>query len=293
MIKKIWRQLKARFRKERPLSQQQLKKMRVGEFDIYANETHLLATYIQKFPSYSQNMHRIASVIAKFSNHEGAIIDIGANIGDSVALIRSAGVKNPIHCVEGEQTYFGILKKNQPFFDNVFLHQTFLGEQTEALKGTLASEGGTAGFGTSGNETIDTITLDDFVKNNNINDLRLLKIDTDGYDLKIIRGGLTSIAQQKPVIFLEYDPYFLTKNQDDGVSTLQTLAEIGYEKTLFYDNYGRLIVAIDLSNQLMVKQLHNYVDNRQGAFAYYDICFFHKDDAKMADDFIESEMKIK
>ncbi len=41
---------------------------------------------------------------------------------------------------------------------------------------------------------------------------KMVKIDTDGYDLIILRGGLKYLETSKPVLFFEYDPYFLQQH---------------------------------------------------------------------------------
>ncbi len=39
-------------------------------------------------------------------------IDIGANVGDTVVLLRALGAGSPILCIEGDDRFFAILSKN-------------------------------------------------------------------------------------------------------------------------------------------------------------------------------------
>ena len=41
-----------------------------------------------------------------------------------------------------------------------------------------------------------------------------------------------------------------------------------------------------------IKQLYAYISKREGAFEYYDLCIFHKNDAGLLRDVINSEMQF-
>ena len=46
-------------------------------------------------------------------------------------------------------------------------------------------------------------TLDNFVLKRKVKKIDLIKIDTDGYELKVIQGGLESLANFSPLIIIE------------------------------------------------------------------------------------------
>jgi hypothetical protein len=46
-------------------------------------------------------------------------------------------------------------------------------------------------------------TLDNFVLKRKVKRIDLIKIDTDGYELKVIKGGLDSLANFFPLIIIE------------------------------------------------------------------------------------------
>src|ERR1700743_1015316 len=74
--------------------------------------SHNLPLYRKHNADYSSNLGRIALQIANF--HPGAsAIDIGANIGDSVAIIRGQ-CSMPVLCIEGDPEFLRILRSNQP-----------------------------------------------------------------------------------------------------------------------------------------------------------------------------------
>ena len=44
------------------------------------------------------------------------------------------------------------------------------------------------------------------VKANKINKVSLIKVDTDGYDFKVLKGAMETIKKFKPLITIEVDP---------------------------------------------------------------------------------------
>jgi len=51
---------------------------------------------------------------------------------------------------------------------------------------------------------VECITIDDFVKNQNLSYVSAIKIDTEGSELEIIKGGEKTLREFKPIILLEY-----------------------------------------------------------------------------------------
>lgn len=262
-------------------------------FNILINGKHQLPRYLEIFPDYGLNLKRLALYIATKKYKELILIDIGANIGDSVALIKSA-VDIPIVCIEGNSFYFRLLKENVKQFENISTYQFFLGEKDLSINLSENIENGTLSLSKIPSQTennVNLIKLDSFMNlNPEYKKSKLMKIDTDGYDTKIIRGGLNYIKETKPILFFEYDRVFLDKNNENGVETLELLESIGYKKIIFYDNYGRFILSTDISNKLQILQLDNYIASSKGGFEYYDLCLFHDEDEDIAINFINSEM---
>ncbi len=76
---------------------------------------------------------------------------------------------------------------------------------------------------------IDIFSLDDFCR---ISGFRpnLIKIDVEGYQAKIIPGSLSTLAQSKPIILLEFDdPKTLAPFQITNQDICKPLFELGYQ----------------------------------------------------------------
>ena len=267
--------------------------VRVGDYNLRCNEGHQLPRILNAYPRYSINIGRIAYYVKK-QYQAFTMVDIGANIGDTVGIVRNI-CQCPIVCIEGDPFYFQILGDNMQQFNDVRAFNCFLGERTERIRGATELNGGTLRIvKTCEANHIEVLSLDDFIMSHDIRGLiKLIKIDTDGYDMKIVRGGIKVIEKYKPILFFEYDRVLLADAGDNGISTIQGLKSIGYDTALFYDNYGRFLLSTSLKESRQIEQLHNYIGEKQGAFPYYDLCLIHETDADLAASIIESEMNLQ
>lgn len=264
----------------------------IGNYDLKANGNHALPHLLAVHPGYSANLPRLVCKV-KEKYPDLLMYDVGANIGDTVALVRTR-CQCSIVCIEGDSKYFELLTQNTAQFVDVQIYNYFLGEESKTISGATEKNVGTLKIVDSIEDTIELLTLDEFIgKNGPFSCAKLLKIDTDGFDLKILRGALNYVSRIKPVLFFEYDKLFLSQVGDDGISTLNQLREIGYDDIIFYDNYGRFLLSDTLNNEIILKQLDNYIVARKGAFEYYDLCVFHKDDKDIAREFIDAEMELQ
>lgn len=272
---------------------------KVGNFELMMNADHTIIENIAHYPSYCANLPRLAQYVIK-KYPEMNIIDIGANIGDGVALVRTQ-IHCPIICIEGDPEYFALLQKNLQQFRETDAFNVFLGEKESHMRVGTAKQGGTLQIKnpdqtstTANGAALEIMTLDSLAQTQQqkFSRAKILKIDTDGYDLKIIRGSINFLKQNKPVIFFEYDRSYLDAVNDDGLSIFNAIKELNYHSILFYDNYGRFLISTTLDQTEKIAQLDAYISQKKGAFPYYDLCVFHKTDDDIACQLINAELAL-
>lgn len=258
------------------------KKILVGHFLLETPTLHQLENYL-KIPTYSRNLPRIVSYMSQMYT-DFKVIDIGANIGDTVALIYSETKKQfSIVCIEGDENYFQLLKKNVQQFEHVNIYKYLLAENDETKTGALETLLGSGEINESATGNLETLSLDSFLKKYPEHiEARVLKIDTDGYDIKILYGAKKFLSEKKPVIFFEFDRRMIEEKNDNGLSALRYLRDIGYQTIFFYDHKGRLLLTTTLEQEGIIEDLYRYTYNKLGAFPYYDLCIFHGNDQKLA-----------
>jgi FkbM family methyltransferase len=254
--------------------------------------SHKLPIYRKKYPDYSSNLGRIAREITLMSPGATAI-DIGANIGDSVAIIRHQCFM-PILCIEGNEHFLEVLKRNVAVFGGgVQVFGGYVAMETGAIEATASSVDGSAHLrrvtGT-GLPPISAKSLQDIIREfPDFRRPRLVKVDTDGFDAAILRGALAMLCENRPVVFFEYDPFFLSANGDSGLSLLNQLRGIGYSKALVYDNFGDYILSVDSDDLPKWRDLDAYFSGRRGD-RYMDVCLFADDDVALHDQIRSNEI---
>ena len=264
---------------------------RVGRFSIQVPRTNQVSTEYQDNPGYMGELAALASLLKKKFPDLSAI-DIGANVGDTACIIKTAA-DIPLVCIEGDDYTFGLLQENLRQFQNVKAYKLFLGEKS----GTMAATFEKAGWNMTikpgqgdGAQTISLTTLDDFLAKEQIaSGCKLLKIDTEGFDCSIIRGAAKFLAQARPALMFEYNRDNMEAIGEKGTATLAMLRDLGYSQVVFHDCYGRFFTAAELSDDALVGDLLDYADGRHGAIYYFDLTMFHREDTDVALEFIKAE----
>ncbi|MEO7214165.1 FkbM family methyltransferase [Mucilaginibacter sp.] len=268
--------------------------IKVGKFDIQIrNDNGLRYDYVY-CKQYGQQLTRLTALL-KTQYPDMQAVDIGANIGDSAALIKS-GADVPVICIEGDESLVDIFAKNTTQFKGISLVKTFLsdevGEQNceytkEGHNLTIKPSGGSASSVLTKFSSIDNLYAASLLNNN----CKLMKVDTEGFDLKILRGGTYFMQQVKPVLLFEFNRENLANVETDAFSIFPSLLNQGYSKILFYENNGTFMFSADLANQHFIKQVYNYVDGKTSVVPYLDIIAFSAGDDVLADAFIDIEEK--
>jgi FkbM family methyltransferase len=242
-----------------------------GKYKIEIPPNYALPNFQQSFKLYD----RFLPVLAKNINSDKIIIDVGANIGDTLfALIQNC--KNPIICIEPSDIFFPYLENNLKRisfddFSRVKTIKKFVG--TGLITGTLThTEGGTAGLKASlFPDSITHIALDKLV--DDVSNILLLKVDTDGFDFDVIRSAEEILSHSEPILFWENE--ISEDFQHKGFNELYFLLEKkGYKYIYIFDNYGNLIT--EEVNFLTLKNINSYLysmkkHNCTRTFYYTDI----------------------
>jgi FkbM family methyltransferase len=95
---------------------------------------------------------------------------------------------------------------------------------------------------------IGTITLDDFCEQYKIQRLDFVKIDTDGHEYEVLKGGRKVVAEFRPIVIFEIGLYVMEENDIDFSSYLNYFGSLGYSlfnssnfKKIDAENYRRCI----------------------------------------------------
>lgn len=251
------------------------------------SENPLIQIY-KDYPTYGKELGRLAKVIDKHYPTSTAL-DIGANIGDTCAIIMQSS-KMKVVCFEGDPKVCDFLIENSNQLKGIQIFNIFLGEYSENLKINYEKKGWNTTIlpNKAGEELVELHTLNKVWKEElNSENIKLIKIDTEGFDFKIIRGATELIQSLKPVIYCEYNRENLDVLGENPLDTFKILADIGYTDIVYFDNYGKFILSDSLKNEKLLNDLHDYI--RNGSFSYFDVCIFHEIDKQLFYDFVLTE----
>jgi len=265
--------------------------LRFGPYNINTDNQALRQSYAT-YPETNRVITRLVSAL----NAEGypcAVVDIGANCGDSAALAKCGGATS-ILCIEGDPKLCETLHANIAQLGGVTVRPTFLGES----QGKMAVRVEKAGWNstlvtatvTTSTQTINIDTLDHLVNDwHALDRLRLIKCDTEGFDVRILVGGRSTLANRQPVLLFEYNREAMAQTGESGFRVFSFLRELNYRTILFYDAFGRFICEGSLENVEFLRDLHDYADGKFGKVYYYDVVTFSRNDDSLAQRFLELE----
>ena len=104
MVQKILKRIKTRMTKP-------ARYYDVGGFRLDMGKNHMLSIYQQGSPLFVRFIPYLADLEAKTHGGNGVIVDIGANVGDTVAdIVRHTTAR--IVCVEPTAEFYQLLQKN-------------------------------------------------------------------------------------------------------------------------------------------------------------------------------------
>lgn len=210
-------------------------------FEFYVNLFHLLPkkqttnkhgvkmilNFEKKYGSFNRyfGLHETEQIeFFQNSIKSGDIIfDIGANEGDySLTSAKRIGNLGKVFAFEPDPSRVKILEKNVELnsFNQIEIIPMAISDKT----GNVFFDNGFCSEET-GKNVIKTMSLDDFIENNNILPNRI-KIDVEGFELNVIKG-MEKFLDRNTELFLliEIHPQFISGKKKDIVELITILLE--------------------------------------------------------------------
>lgn len=243
---------------------------------LFCNFAHQLPFYQKEFPLYDRQLSKLCHYIHNELNRTINIIDVGANIGDTVLNI---DLKDAFYlCVEGNEEYSKLIRPNLKHHFNYSLEKCYLTDNPNEKKYKADISYGTNKLILSNNpqEGIIIQTLDQLIeKKYNNTYFDIIKIDTDGFDFKVIRGAKKIIHKWNPILYFEWDKAFCKEQGEDPISIFPMLNDLGYTECILFDNLGNLFDIIKTNN---LPKLKDCIERTigYGLPHYYDVLTINK-----------------
>lgn len=215
----------------------------IGKNKIWLNENNQLRSLKTFSEIFKERDHtRLSGFLTK---KDKIIVDLGANEGFYTLMAKAKSPKARIISVEPNPYAFKLLKKNVK--SNKLKGVSIINKAVSSKKGKIDFEvvkGRTAIGATKvykkyrklGLEKIkvDTISLDQLLKNYKLERIDVLKIDVEGSEVEILKSSKNSFNKIKKIV-VEYHGAQKTKSP-----VLKLLSENGFKKLMDHDEkfYG-------------------------------------------------------
>jgi FkbM family methyltransferase len=155
------------------------------------------------------------------------VFDVGANIGQTVTKFREEFTDATIYSFEPVSYVFELLQKNVSHLSGVETFKLAFGSENKILPIYLDEDSKKNSFMADGQEQKEFIqveTLDGFTDRYNIERINFLKIDTEGFDLNVLKGA-QDLLQKHAVDFIQVETGFhqnsIHVNIDDFLNYLK------------------------------------------------------------------------
>ncbi len=177
---------------------------RHGPFMFLMNDVYIgrsLALYGEYSEGEVDLFRRILPMAAE-------IVEVGANIGTlTVPLARIAGPLGRVLAFEPQATVFNMLCGNIALneLDNTTATRCALGAKPGRIRIPRLGYGAQVNFGGvsagEGEDEVEVITLDSL----SLKKCDLIKIDVEGHELRVLKGGRQTLRKLRPTLFVEND----------------------------------------------------------------------------------------
>jgi len=182
---------------------------------------------------------------------DAVVIDVGANCGVVTLQYAKAAPAGKVFAFEPTTYAFTKLQRNlelnPELAKNIVATQLFVSDSTDATDleayASWRVSGGSGepthrvhGGTTKPTEGIGAVTLDAFCVERGLDRLDLIKIDTDGHELEVLRGAREVLRTYRPVVVFEIGLYLLADRNVDFRDYLRLFDALDYR---VFDITGR------------------------------------------------------
>lgn len=159
------------------------------------------------------------------ASHSEVIMDIGANIGCTALLFGE--LSRQVYAFEPSQTTFAFLEQNilKSGLKNIFPQNIGLGAEPGEYTLTFAPTNRSGGFVSNqtqacGGHTVEKIVIrqmDEVLRSLNLSTVDFIKIDVEGFEGQVLRGGVQTLSTHRPVVVLELNHWCLNAFQRTSI----------------------------------------------------------------------------
>ena len=161
-------------------------------------------------------------------------LDIGANVGCYALLFsKIVGEHGKVVAFEPMGWAWRKLTRNKDlntFTTNLVLEKRAVSDRAAAAQ-RVSFRTSWRVFGADDpaeEEVVDVVTLDEYVEEHRLEKVDFIKLDVDGFEYRVVRGGKRTLLKHRPIFMLELGSYTLESTGDRLEELVECLYGLGY-----------------------------------------------------------------
>ena len=183
------------------------------------------------------------------------IIDVGANIGIySLLAARKAGPEGKVIAFEPADVAFERFTKNIGIngFQNITAIKMGVSDKSRVMTFRVCDDDAYNSLGStpmkkvSREVNINTVSIDEYLREHPVSKINVIKIDTEGAEYLVLKGAVNTLKKYNPVLFFEYNPYTAPGFSFNKLESVDLLRGLGYKLYEFVDGKMRSIKEYDI-----------------------------------------------
>lgn len=208
-------------------------------YDVDLSEGIDLSLFV--FGGFQDHVTRTKDFVMK---PNAVILDVGANIGVMSLGFAQRARAGQVYAFEPtEYAYNKLLrnlKLNPELSQRITPIQAFVADKSQAngrlvaysswkIDGSAAGAHPVHGGTAQSTATAEVLTIDDFCQTKRIPAVDLIKIDTDGHELRVLRGARETLEKSRPYLIFEAGLYTMAENDVSFEQYDDYLSPFGYQ----------------------------------------------------------------
>lgn len=227
-------------------------------FSVRLNTGNTYPHVTKNLPYFNAPLVELVNQAYSAFGRKISFIDIGAATGDTILLLeqRCAGKIGSYTCFEGDEEFEKLLRLNTRQFDKVKIVKSLLASERKSIPSLEKHHRGSAsatGDGIVTAEPLDAFALE--LKNG----ADVLKIDVDGYDGEVLKGGAQLLKMYQPWVIFEWHPALIQRAGTEYVTAFKALEEGGYKRFLWFSNTGHFSHFSGVPSRDLLQEMNRYL----------------------------------
>lgn len=200
-----------------------IKKCKNGLFAFNTNDTFIG----KSLDLYGEWTDEEIKVLLPLISPNDIVIDVGAYIGThSIPFAKATAPNGGVYSIEPQRMAFAFLNTNIALnnYMNIIAINKFASDRIKKIKTPILDQTVPQNYGSfkiknlKKGETVETVTIDSL----KLSRVKLIKIDVEGHEEKVLVGATQTIKKYKPILYIE------CTNPNTSKKVISKVFELGY-----------------------------------------------------------------